>query len=103
MVSQEQAIRTRVIKNHIDRENISKLCREQEKTIEHLVSERKNLVQKQYKLWKHDRITQVLHWQLEHAKSGGHRPVAVVEHGKVKVIWDMKIQNDKTLNILDQK
>ena len=50
MAAQEQAIRTRSIKHHVDKENISPLCRicgEREETAAHLISECKNLAQKQ--------------------------------------------------------
>ena len=45
---QEQAIRIRSVKFHIDEENISPLCRmcgEREEMIAHLISEFKNLIQ----------------------------------------------------------
>ena len=107
MAAQEQAIRTRSIKHHIDKENISPLCRicgEREETVAHLISECKNLAQKQYKQWRHDKIAQVIHWQLckdynlEHAEKWyDHRPQVTVENDKVKILWDMKIQTDKVL------
>ena len=107
MAAQEQAIRTRSIKHHIDKENISPLCRicgEREETVAHLISECKNLAQKQYKQWRHDKIAQVIHWQLckdynlEHAEKWyDHRPQVTVENDKVKTLWDMKIQTDKVL------
>ena len=56
MAAQEQAIRTRSIKHHIDKENISplcRICREREETVAHLISECKNLAQKQYKQWRY--------------------------------------------------
>ena len=107
MAAEEQAIRTRSIKHHIDKENISPLCRicgEREETVAHLISECKNLAQKQYKQWRHDKIAQVIHWQfckdynLEHAEKWyDHRPQVTVENDKVKILWDMKIQTDKVL------
>ena len=64
LAAQEQAIRSRSIKHHIDKENISPLCRmcgEREESIAHLGSECKNLTQKQYKHWRHDPIAKVMH------------------------------------------
>ena len=107
MAAQERAIRTRSIKHHIDREDISPLCRicgEREETVAHLISECKNLAQKQYKQWRHDKITQVIHWQLckdynlEHAEKWyGHSPQVTIENDMVEILWDMKIQTDKVL------
>ena len=107
MAAQEQAIRTRSIKHHIDKEIISPLCRicgEREETVGHLISECKNLAQKQYKQWRHDKIAQVIYWQLckdhnlEHAEKWyDHSPQVTVENDKVEIIWDMKIQTDKVL------
>ena len=67
MAAQEQAIRTRSIRHCIDKENISPFCRlcgERDETVAHLVTECKTLCQTQYKKWRHDKIAQVIHWQL---------------------------------------
>jgi len=72
-----------------------------EETISHLVSECSQLAQKQYK---HDKVAQVLHWQLcknhglEHNEQWYDRkPQTVLENENVKIFWDMKLQTDKVL------
>ena len=104
MAAQDQALRTRYIRKEIDKEDISskcRLCDEREETIAHIVSECKMLAQKQYKLWRHDRVARIIHWdlckkwKLEHAdKWYDHEPSTVIENEEVKVLWDMKIQTD---------
>ena len=57
MAAQEQALRTKSIKHHIDKTDNSPLCRmcgEREETVAHIVSECSQLAQKQYKRWRHD-------------------------------------------------
>ena len=107
MAAQEQAIGTKSIRHRIDKENISSLCRlcgERDETVAHLLSERKNHCQTQYKKWRHDKIAQVIHWQLCKAHDLGHterwydhHQQIVTENEKVKILWDMSIQTDKTL------
>ena len=79
MAAQEQATRTRSIRHHIDKENISPLsrsCGEREETVAHVVSECKVLAQNQYKKWRHDTICQIIHWHLckdnslDHSENG---------------------------------
>ena len=91
MAAQEQAIRTRVIRHTIDKENVSPLCRmcgERNETVAHLVSE-----------------CRVIHWRmcinygLDHAdKWYDHRTEAMAENEEIKLLWDMRIQTDKILN-----
>ena len=107
MAAQEQAIRTRMIRHTVDKENVSPLCRmcgERNETVAHLVSECTMLAQKQYKEWRHDAICRVIHWRmcidygLDHAdKWYEHRPETVVENEEIKLLWDMRIQTDKVL------
>ena len=99
MAAQEQAIRTRSIRHRIDNENISPLCRlcgERDETVAHLVSECMILCQTQYKKRRHDRIAQVIHWELckaydlEHMEKWyDHHPEKIKENEKVKTLWDM--------------
>ena len=56
------------------------------------------------KEWRHQVICRVIHWRicidygLDHAdKWYEHRPEAVVENEEIKLLWDMRIQTDKTL------
>ena len=56
-----------MIKHHIDKTDgnpLCRLCEEQEETVAHIVSECKQLAQKQYKEWRHDAIVKIIH--LEH-------------------------------------
>ena len=59
--------------------------------------------QTQYKKWRHDKIAQVIHWQLckthdlgQTEKWYDHHPQIVTENEKVKILWDMNIQTEKT-------
>ena len=107
MAAQEQAIRTRAIQYHIDKtceSAMCRLCNEREETLAHIVSECKMLAQTQYKKWRHDKLAQMLHWQLcklnelHHEKNWyEHKPVAVSENENVKVLWDMRIQTDNVI------
>ena len=104
MAAKENAIRTRMIKHTIDKENVSPLCRmcgERNKTVAQLVSECTTLAQKQYNEWRHDAIFRAIHWRkcidngLDHAdKWYEHRPEAAVENEGIKLLWDMRIQTD---------
>ena len=104
MAAQDQALRTRYIRKIIDKEDICskcRMCNEREETIAHILSECKMLAQKQYKLWRHDRVARIIHWDLcrkwniEHAEKWyDHEPPYVVENDEVKLLWDMKIQTD---------
>ncbi len=63
----DQALRTNAIKNVIEKQNISPLCRmcgKWEEAIAHIVAECPKLAQKQYKAWRHDKVAQVIHWKL---------------------------------------
>ena len=67
MAAQGQALRTKYIRKVIDKEDVAatcRLCGERDETVAHVVSECKMLAQKQYKNWRHDKIAQVIHWQL---------------------------------------
>ena len=107
MAAQDQALRTRYIKKVIDKEDISascRLCGERDETISHILSECKMLAQNQYKNWRHDKVAQIIHWEL--CKENGievkekwydHKPERVIETADVKVLWDMNIQTDKEI------
>ena len=40
------------------------MCREREETVSHLVAECTSLAQKYFKAWRHDKVAQVIHWDL---------------------------------------
>ena len=65
--AQDQELRTNSIKNRIDEEDVSPMCRlcgEREETVSHIVAECKKLAQREYKMWRHDKVGQVIHWKL---------------------------------------
>ena len=67
MAAQDQALRTNFIKKRIDKQDVSPMCRlcgEREETISHIVAECSKLAQKQYRLWRHDRVALMIHWLL---------------------------------------
>ena len=41
-----------------------RICGESDETNNHIVSECKKLAQKQYRCWRHDKVAQVIHWDL---------------------------------------
>lgn len=102
--AQDQALRTNSIKNRIDKEDVSPMCRlcgEREETVSHIVTECKKLAQREYKMWRHDKIGQVIHWKLCQKynipckdKWYDHDPEGVIENDQVKVLWDFRIQTD---------
>ena len=97
-----------LFEHRIDKEDISPICRlcgEREETLAHIVSECKTLAQKQYKHWRHDKVAQVIHWDLCKRHNLGHtekwyehQPQPVTENENIKILWDMKIQTDKKLD-----
>ena len=107
MAAQEQAIRTRNIRKVIDKEKISgkcRMCGAREETVAHIVSECDKLAQKEYKIWRHDKVAMVIHWELCHRhgfpteeKWYDHRIEKVLENDKVKILWDFKIQTYKVI------
>ena len=108
MAAQDQALRTNQIKNRIDKVDNSPMCRmcdEREETVAHLVAECKALAQNQYKLWRHDRVATVAHWNLckqygfeFHQKWYEHVPEKVLENQETKILWDFPIQTDHRLD-----
>ena len=67
MAAQEQTLRTKSIQYHIDKREVNPLCRlwwEREEAVAHIVSECKQLAQRQCRGWRHDVIAKVIHWEL---------------------------------------
>ena len=101
--AQEQALRTNYVKFNIDKSVDSPLCRLcKGETINHILSECKMLVQKEYKR-RHDNIARLVHWKLcckydvRSEKWYEHQPEGVVENEKCKILWDMTIQSDHVI------
>ena len=102
--AQDQALRTNSIKNRIDKEDVSPMCRlcgEREETVSHIVAECEKLAQREYKMWRHDKVGQVIHWKLCQKfntpckdKWYDHDPEGVIENDQVQVLWDFRIQTD---------
>ena len=107
MAAQDQALRTNSIKRIIDRQNVSEKCRmcgEGDETVSHIVSECKKLVQKQYRCWRHDKVAQVIHWDLcgklgydREENYYNHEAQPVYESTNNKLLWDFKIQTDNKI------
>ena len=104
--AQEQALRTKYIKHHIDKSIESPLCRlceERGETVCHIVSECKKLAQKEYKR-RHDNVARLIHWHLCKKynfeltdKWYEHSPKAVMEDNVIKLLWDVNIQCDHVI------
>ena len=65
--AQDKALRTNSIKSEIDKQDVSPachMCGEREETVGHVAARSKMLAQKCYKSWRHDKVTQVIHWRL---------------------------------------
>ena len=84
------------------------MCGDKEETISHIISECKQLAQKEYKLSRHDKVAAILHWDIckkngfecgdksyEHVVDSEKK---VLENEDVKVLWDFPIQTDKKLD-----
>ena len=101
--SQEQAIRTNVIKGKFYRSQQHtkcRICSRSDETINHIVSECLILAQKEHKK-RHDWIGSHIHWEIcrangIHVKSKWyeHLPEAVIENDSCKILWDFTIQVD---------
>ena len=96
--AQDQALRTNSIKHRIDKQDIAATCRmcgQQEETIRHVLAECTMLPQKYYKIWRHDKVAQVIHWRLcerfgfeRNEKWYDHKPERVLESERYKMLWD---------------
>lgn len=104
--AQEQAIRTNYIKYNIDKTADSprcRLCKERGETVSHIVSECKRLAETDYKA-RHDNVARMIHWKLSEkfmlARSDKwyeHRRETASENTTHKLLWDMNIQFDHTI------
>ena len=70
-----------------------RLCGERHEAVAHIFSECKMLAQKQYKNWRHDKIAQVIHWELckkynmDYAEKWyEHKPESVGENENAKIL-----------------
>ena len=106
MAAQTQSLRTNLIKTKIDKsqtDSASRMCKQKDETISHIVSECTKLAMKEYKR-RHDCVARALHWDLlrqngfHHSdKWYQHEPEAVVEDDHHKILWDFTIQTDREI------
>ena len=101
--AQEQALRTNYVKFHIDKTGESplcRMCRVENETVSHIVSECKMLAQKEYKK-RHDNVCGYIHWKLceKHdfhraQQQYEHQSDGVIKNAGYKIRWDFSIQFD---------
>ena len=87
-------------KNKTGESPLCRMCRVQNETVSHIVSECKMLAQKEYKKM-HDNICRYIHWKLceKYGFRGAqqwykHEPDGVIESKVYKILWDFTIQCD---------
>ena len=95
--AQEQALRINAIKNDIDHQDVSplcKLCKEKVESVSHIVSSCSVLAGNQYRK-RHDKLGKKVHWLLRKKfeiecedKWFLHQPEPVLENDKCKMLWD---------------
>ena len=103
--AQEQALRTNYVKFHVDKTGESplcRMCRVENETVSHIVSECKMFAQNEYKK-SHDNVCRYTHWRLKKYGFQGaqqwyeHEPDGVIDNKGYKILWDFTIQyNNKT-------
>ena len=103
MATQEQAIRTNIIKAKIDKaqeESKCRMCGQVDETVNHIISECSKLAQKEYKR-RHVWVGKRIHWEV--CRKNGievkpkwyeHQPEPVQENERCKILWDFSIQTD---------
>ena len=106
VAAQDQALRTRYLKNSVYRENVESICRvcgAADETVAHIVSECSKLAQ-EYKQVRHDNVANMLHWKLcekwgfsKAEKWYIHQPEKVLESENCKILWDFPKPTEKTL------
>ena len=100
--AQNKALRTNCIEKKIEKPDVLPLCHlcgEREETVSYITAECKKLAQNQSKNWRHDKVAQVVHWNLckkiylQCSKTWyDHSPEIVMENDQVKLLWDFRIQ-----------
>ena len=81
------------------------MCGDRVETVSHIAAECASLAQNQYKSWRHDKVAQVIHWDLSE-KCGferepnwyDHKPNPVCESERYKLLWNFKIQTDRHID-----
>lgn len=106
LAAQEQAIRTNSIKAKIDKTQVDSKCRmcgQSDETINHILCECSKMAQREYKR-RHDWLGKRIHWEIckkngieVKAKWYDHKPEAVCENERCKILWDFNIQTDHVI------
>ena len=107
MATQNSAIKTNHIKATIyktQKNSKCRLCSDRDKTINHIISERSKLSQKEYKA-RQDWMGKVIGWEIckkfkcDHTnKWYMHNPAPVLENYTHKLLWDMDIHTDHLIS-----
>ena len=101
--TQEQAIRTSVVKEKIDKSQEKtkhRMCSRADETINHIVTECPKIAQKEYKR-RHDCIGWRINWEIcgangIHVKSNWyeHQREVVIENDSCKILWNFTVHTD---------
>ena len=108
MATQNQALRTNLIKAKVDKSQEDpkcRMCKEGDESVTHIISQCKKLAQTEYKI-RHDNVAKAFHWEV--CKKNGlvrthvekwyeHEPESVMENEKCKILWDFTIQTDRLI------
>ena len=110
LAAHDQALRTRWIMKNIDKKDVQdkrRSCGERDKTIGHIVSECKQLAQKDYKKCRNDKVAAMPHWSLCKQygfpcaeKSYEHvikKKMRIQETAEVSLLWDFPLQIEEKL------
>ena len=85
---------------------LCRLCGEKGENVDHVVSGRKNLAQKEYKR-RRDNVAKAVDWKLcekygleRNEKRYEHTPLSEVENERIKILWNVCIQCDHVIEYL---
>ncbi|KAM6469092.1 uncharacterized protein PHA67_010839 [Liasis olivaceus] len=106
LAAQDQALRTNACEARIKKSATDSkccLCKEDEETVDHLVSCCKTIAQTDYKK-RHDKVATMVHWNIckrYHLPASknwwDHKTGQVIENEEANMLWDFRIQTDKYL------
>ena len=98
--------RTNLVKAKIDQsqeDSLCRVCRNVNERIDHIVSGRSELAEKECKR-RHDNLGKIVHWKLARRCNleAGHKwyehdPESVLENQDYKILWDFSIQTDHVI------
>ena len=103
MATQNQSIRTNLVKAKIDKSSgnsVCRVCRKADESIDNIVSGCSKLAPKEYKR-KHDNLGKMVLWKLARKcnfeagdKWYEHEPESVLQNEGYEILWDFSIQTD---------